>query len=139
MNHGKMKRISIIFMTIMALCSCVSYNMEEVLLDRSDISLTWKGSLQICYNPEKFQIGFNDTKLEYRVYDDKLTDWFRIKFSEMPSEEGQKVKADVNWTAEKGTRRYQNLELSVKRTDGQGLYWLWNESNKIGIIIKDIR
>ena len=58
--------------------------MAGTLLEGSEISLSWKGVNQVTYNSADYQLGFNDGKNEYRVYDDKLADWFTVTCSQKP-------------------------------------------------------
>ena len=134
----KMK-LFILIISILALTGCVQYTMEEVLLQRSEISLTWKGDIQIEYNPDSYQIGYNETKKEYRVCDDRLANWFVIRFSQVPSSPGQVLDADVTWTGKTAKESFTDLEFTVEQTDDEGKIWMWNEYNNIGIIIKHIK
>ena len=108
-------------------------------MEHSDISLIWKGVVQVGFDQSTGQLGYNSAKHEYRVYNDKLSDWFTVRCSEEPLEVGQQLSADLMWTGEKGIKLYNGLAFSVKRINNDGLIWLWNESEKIGVIIKDIK
>jgi hypothetical protein len=133
-------RIRILILVFMLTATgCARYTMDEVLLQRSEISLTWKGELQVEYEAEKFQIGFNEHRNEFRVYDDKLANWFIVRLSSFPSYEGEELSATVSWTGKKSTKTFSDLDFKVEQSDEKGHHWLWNESNKIGIIIKNIK
>ena len=120
------------------LAGCTSKNeLAEALLECQDISLTWKGTVQVTYAPETFQLGYNSARHEYRVYDDKLAYWFIVSCSEKPTSEGQTLKADVSWTGNSKTYSSKNMQLTVKKTDTSGRVWLWNQSESLGIIIKN--
>lgn len=134
-----MKRISVIFILFLTIAGCNPYNMENTFLQQSEISLTWKGEVQVSYDPADCQIGFNDKTCEYRVYDDRLSQWFTIRCSENPEEEGQVIAGDVSWTGGTGTKSFQGLPFEVKQISSDGLIKLWNEDKDIGIIIKDIQ
>ena len=133
-----MKRLIIILSCIWATTGCVSFSMEEVLLERDGISLSWKGELQVSYDPDSFQLGFNDGRNEYRVYNDRLADWFVVRCSEKPVHMDQTLSADVTWTGKKGQMSVTGIQFKVEKTDENGLVWLWNDSDRIGIIIKNI-
>ena len=134
-----MKRLLIILPLICILIGCNTEFTEEHLMEHSDISLIWKGAVQVSFNESTGQLGYNDADHEYRVYNDKLSDWFTIRCSEEPLEVGQELEADIMWTGDKGIKLYNGLPFSVKKINNNGLIWLWNDSEKIGIIIKDIR
>ena len=111
--------------------------LAEALLENQEISITWKGTVQVSYDPDTFQLGYSSSNNEYRVYDDRLAYWFRVKCSEKPVSEGQTIKADISWTGINKTHEYKDLQLTVKKADGSGLIWLWNSTESLGIIIKN--
>ena len=113
--------------------------MTGTLLEGSEISLSWKGANQVTYNSSDYQLGFNNGKNEYRVHDDKLANWFTITCSQKPVAEGETIIADVAWTGIKGTKSFTEVEFSVEKTDERGYVWLWSNSKKIGIIIKNLQ
>lgn len=118
--------------------SCTSKNeLVEALLVNQNISLTWKGDIQVAYDADKFQLGYNSVNHEYRVYDDRLAYWFIVRCSEKPTDENQTVKADISWTGVNKTHKYKDIQLTVKKADSSGLIWLWSQAESIGIIIKN--
>ena len=135
MRHFKI--ISALMLSILA--GCTSKNeLAEALLECQEISLTWKGAVQVTYDSETFQLGYNSSRHEYRVYDDKLAYWFIIICSEKPTTEGQTLKADISWTGASKTYTRKNIQMTVKKTDTSGKVWLWNQSEALGIIIKNL-
>ena len=89
-----------IFVLILALAavSCNRFDVEEILLIRDDVSLTWKGEEQFSYNPASCQLGFNASRNEFRAQTDNLSSWFVIRCYEMPVAEGEEIEADISWT-----------------------------------------
>lgn len=134
-----MKKLAIIFIALASAAGCTLYTMEDTLLPREDISLTWKGDVQVSYESSSCQMGFNDARNEYRIYSDMLADWFVLKCSEKPAGMDHVFQADVSWTGDKSTMTKTGIGFKVVKTDNEGKMWLWNESDKIGIIIKDIQ
>ena len=133
-----MKRI--IILAILALAAgCQPASEPDTLLSQSEISLTWKGVTQLTYSSKDYQMAFNDRDIEYRVYDDNLTNWFIVKCSQKPMTEGETVVADVSWTGEKSIKSFTGKTFKVAKTDEQGHVWLQNSSDKIGIIIKNVK
>ena len=132
-----MKRLIIISILALSIYGCDIYSPDEILLQRSDISLTEKGEVEVDFDTACIQLGFNDRNNEYRAYDDKLSSWFVIRCSERPSAEGQEVSVYVKWTGKKSSKAYQDLTFTVEKMDAEKV-WMWNESNRIGIIIKNI-
>ena len=119
-------------------CSCVKYDLDEILLERSDVSLTWKGEDQVVYDPLTFQLGCNDRKHEYRVNDDSMANYFVATFSEKPSSEGQDLTGNVEWTISSNIKRYEGARFTVKKIGADGTVWLWSRNQKIGIVVKEI-
>ncbi len=132
-----MKRL-ILAAAILAVTSCVQYDVDEILLIRDDISLTVKGVEQFAYNPLTCQISNNVTTHEYRIHDDKLSCWVIMKCDDRPMNEGQEVRADLSWTAEKSTKNLNGLTFTVEKTAADGKIWLWCRKKSIGIVIKNL-
>lgn len=133
-----MKRIFVILAILFTAAGCCRYDIDEVLLMREDISITQKGEVMMSYDPLRCQMSHDKAKNIYRVYDDMIADWFIVKCSERPDNEGQELTADVTWTTSKDTKTEKELKFVVEKTDAQGHIWMWNKSKKIGIVIKNL-
>lgn len=132
-----MKNIITVTITMLALATgCINYNVEEVLLSSTEISLTWKGDVQVSYSPVTHQLGYNDSRNEYRVYDDKLSEWFILQCAEKPSSAGQIVDADISWTGSNNIKKLKGVQFKVEKTDEYGKIWMWNQDHGVGIIIQ---
>lgn len=136
-----MKRLGILMvLAIGALFqSCACYDIEQTLLVHEELTLTWKGDVQAMYAPSTWQYSFNAAKNEYRVNDDNMANYFVVRCSERPSAEGQELGVNVEWTVATNIKRYEGLRFKVERVASDGRIWLWNKSQKIGIVIKDIQ
>ena len=75
----------ILLVSLLALTGCKRFDIDEILLEREELSLTVKGELQFSYNPLTCQIGQNITENEYRIYDDALSNWLIVKCNEKPT------------------------------------------------------
>ena len=133
-----MKRIIAILTIITAAAGCCRYDVDEVLLMREEISITQKGTVMMSYDPLRCQMSHEKATNTYRVFDDMIADWFIVKCSERPDNEGQELTADVTWTTSKDTKTEKGLKFVVEKTDAQGHIWMWNKSKKIGIVIKNL-
>lgn len=135
-----MKRIYIICIavTMTLLSSCDRFQPEELLLPKSDISLTIKGEDQIRYDQKTWQLGHNAEKNEFRAVNDKLTDWMILRCNATPSTVGQSVTAYLEYTTSNDTKKLNALTFTVKKTSPEGLIWLWNDDKKIGVVVKDL-
>ena len=133
-----MRYIFIIMALGLCLTGCGRYDIEEILLQRDDLSLTIKGEDVISYRPETFQIGHNAQRNEFRVFDDELGNWFVLTCEERPSSTGQVVKADLKWTGTSTTKSRKGLSFSVEKTDSKGNVWLWCEEHAIGVVVREL-
>lgn len=132
-----MKKLIIILLAGAVAAGCSPYDIDEILLERSDMSMTMKGKEIYSFNPDDAQISVNALRGEYRMFDDDLGNWVKVVWDERPTGEGQKIRMDVSWKIKKNPKDMEGLEFEVMRTDGSGMIWLWNSSEKIGITIKD--
>ena len=127
-----------IAVTVALLSSCDRYQPEELLLPKSDISLTIKGEDQIRYDQKTWQLGHNAEKNEFRAVNDKLTDWMILRCNATPSTVGQSVTAYLEYTTSNDTKKLNALTFTVEKTSTEGLIWLWNDDKKIGVVVKDL-
>lgn len=129
-----MKKI-ILMVLALAAVSCNRYDVDEILLPRNYVSLTWKGEDQFTHDPALVQLGFNAARNEFRAQTDNLSSWFVIRCHEMPVTEGDEIKADISWTGESDTRSMEGLEFKVRKVSSDGMIWMWCKSAKIGVTI----
>lgn len=134
-----MKRIILILAFAYSLAGCTPENKETFLSQGTEISLSWRGVTQVLFNERTGQIGYNDSRNEYRFYDDRLADWFTVKCSHRPAAEGENIIADVAWTGSRTPKTFKNLTFSIEKISNDGMIWMWNQANRIGIIIKDLQ
>ncbi len=133
-----MKRLIIILAALFAAAGCVRFNIDEILLPREDVSLTMRGAEQFAYDPMTCQMSHNSTTHEFRVFNDKLSDWFIIKCQDRPSDVGQEVVADLSWTTDRNNKSMSDLTFKIEKTDASGTIWMWCEQKSIGIVIKNL-
>ena len=127
-----MKKLLMLIL-VFAAVSCNRFDVDEILLLRNDVSLTWKGEEQFVYDPTSCQMGFNASRKEFRVQTDNLSSWFVISCSDMPSSEGDEIEADISWTGTTDTRSMKALKFKVEKVSSDGMIWMWCRSAKIGV------
>ena len=125
-----------IALTLMMLSGCVGPQPDEVLLPHTEISLTIKGDMIMEYDPATCQIGYNSERNEFRLVNDKISNWFILRTGATPADTGQQVKASLEYTSQSSIKTLADLAFRVEKTAPDGTVWLWNKDKKIGIIIK---
>jgi hypothetical protein len=128
----------LILMTVALLSGCNIYDIDEILLERDEISLTWKGVEQIVFDPMTWQVGYNSETYEYRVHDDDMADYFVLECETRPGTEGEDITASVEWTEKDDVRRYEDILFTVKKIAPDGRVWLWSRMQKIGVVVKQL-
>lgn len=131
------------FLRIAAICSvllvsaaCAEYDVNEILLERDEVSLTIKGDLHFRYTPADCQLGYSPDRNEFRAYDDRLGDWFVLRCSSDPRIEGEKVKGSLEYTTSDSKVNLDGLDFVVRRISHDGYVWLWSDGRKIGLVVK---
>ena len=125
-----------ILLTIAIVTGCVGLQPEEILLPRSEVSLTIKEEVAMAFDPATCQIGYNSERNEFRLVDNKISDWVIFRSDAVPTDVGQKVKASLEYTSRSNIKTLTDMTFSVEKTAPDGTTWLWNKDKKIGIIIK---
>lgn len=133
-----MKRLMIFMMMLSVVTGCRPYDLDEILLQREDISMTLKGQPEFIFDAASCQLSHNKEANIYRIFDDKLSHWLVIECSARPDTEGQSLTADITWTAASSTRTERELKFTVEKTAADGKVWMWNKSKRIGIVIKNL-
>ena len=133
-----MKNLFTILLAGILTTGCVQYDIAEILLDRPDISVTHKGNEIYSFNPNKAQISFNDARNEYRIFNENFLSKIILIWDEKPSYQGQKVIIDITWRTPASYKKKRDLEFEVKKVNNDGMIWLWNSSDNIGVTIKVI-
>ena len=135
-----MKRLAIL-MVALALCVSCEHNrgFENALLKSETECLRISGKDVFVYDPLTCQLGYNAALREYRVGTDTMSDYFCLRLSATPREEGQTIdKCLVEWTTADDMRSLKNLTFEVKRLDESGRIWLWCKSSKVFVLVRSL-
>ena len=124
-------------LALLSLTACLRYDIDEVLLERTDVSLTLKGKLHYAYSADYGQMAINADRTLFRYMTDDLATWMEVKCQTKPGGVGEKILADVRWKSTLSEGEEKDLEFEIRQTDGSGTTWLWNNANNIGLIIRD--
>lgn len=93
------------------------------------------GKTMFEYIPATCQLGFNREKKEFRLNSDTMSDFVVAKLSAIPSQKGQKLTADLEWTTERDTKTKRGAAFKVEKLEGD-VCWLWDKSDKITLVVK---
>ena len=132
-----MRKILIFMLAVLSFSACVEYDINEVLLVHTDVSLSHKGRNQYTFDPTQGQMSLNAEKTIYRYLSDDLSNWMEVVCQSKPGGVGEKVIADVKWKYRNSNGEETNLTFEIKQTDGNGMVWLWDSENNIGLVIRD--
>lgn len=91
----------------------------------------------LTYNPITCQTALNLHRCEFRMHTDYMSEYFIIRFSSMPSEEGESVTVEsLVWTNPSGTdQTRKNITLEVVKLEGD-IAWLWNSRESIRMTVR---
>lgn len=91
----------------------------------------------LTYNPITCQTALNRHRCEFRMHTDNMSEYFIIRFSSMPSEEGESVTVEsLVWTNPSGTdQTRKNITLEVVKLEGD-IAWLWNSRESIRMTVR---
>ena len=131
------KYLYIIALTVLACAGCEEkVDMDLEMYNSDQVSLMVKGKKVYTFDESAGQMAFNRTLRQFRVGNDDMTSFFILTCSELPREEGQEIRADLQWTSGSSVKPPVSVALKVVKYDGTGLVWLWNAADKTGAIVK---
>ena len=132
-----MKKAVIMMFAVLTLSACIQYNINEILLEQTEVSLSLRGKTHYTFKPASGQMAFNSEGTLYRFMNDDMNSWFELKCQSRPGGLGEKVVADLKWKCKESSGDEKDLEFAIKQIDGEGMIWMWNSTNNIGLIIRD--
>ena len=124
----------LLILSIIALCSCRRGRFSSAFVESDEIRLQVGGSVQLRYDPLKYQLSFSRDLREFRVSTDNMSDFFCLSLDGIPSEEGQVLGGRLVWTTHTDVLTKNNLALEVLHLEG-GKVWLWSEDARIGACV----
>ena len=80
-------------------------------------------------------MSFSRDRREFRAFTDTMSDFFAAELSEIPTQLGQRLTADLVWTTEWEVLTRKNLTLEVVRLEGDE-FWLWSAAGRIGLTVR---
>lgn len=120
---------------ILLLCGCNDTRRINAFTENGDIRLQVGGSVQFRYDPLTCQLSFSRDNRTFRASTDNTSDFFVAELSAIPTQLGETVTADLEWTSPTDVLSRKNLTLEVVRIEGENI-WLWSSSGRIGLSMR---
>ena len=133
------KYLYIILLLILSATACrekETVEMDLGMYESNLVSLMVKGKKVYTFSDGDGQLAFNRTLRQFRAGNDDMSSYFVLTCNELPREEGQELRADIQWTSGNSVKSSSGITLKVEKMDGTGLVWLWNAANKTGAVVK---
>lgn len=134
--RGIVGKIIFVSFVAMAFSCCRDNEIDSAFLGNDAIHLRVNGKNIFDFNEITCQLGYNDSKQEYRVHDDTMADYYIVTLYEKPAEEGQSIKGEIEWTTSSDIVRKRDINFKVVKIDSDHKMWLWEKTNKIGVVVK---
>ena len=133
-----MKKYLYLIASLVLVCTGCKEKVEMDLgmYESEQVSLMVKGKQVFTFTEGDGQLGYNRTLKQFRAGNDDMTGFFVLTCSEIPRQEGQEVRADIQWTSGNSVKSSSGIILKVEKMDGTGLVWLWNAADKTGAVVK---
>ena len=125
-----------LLLSLACLSGCNRDGFSKSELDSPDVRLSVKGSEVFSYVAGSSQMALNRGRKEFRVGTDTMSDYFLLKMSELPRENGQVFTATLQWTTDDDMVTRSGLTFKVERIGDDGTVWLWCAAQKITVVMK---
>jgi hypothetical protein len=124
-----------LLMLLPLLASCDREGLRNTFCEHDEIRLMIGNSTAFAYDPNTCQMSFSRDRREFRAFTDTMSDFFAAELSEIPTQLGQRLTADLVWTTEWEVLTRKNLTLEVVRLEGDE-FWLWSAAGRIGLTVR---
>ena len=97
-----------------------------------------KGASVLNFDLASFQRAASTQRRTYRIQSDDQARYLHIFYSEViPTAEGQEVECEIHYRLSAGEQTTLIVKLVVVKASDEYL-WLWNEFQKVGMIVQRI-
>lgn len=111
--------------------------LEQSFVEHDTMHLAVKGDIVLAYNPNNCQCAFSPSSAEFKVCEDNMKDYYILRCNRVPSEVGDNVKCDIEWTTYDNVKKRNNLDFKLVKSDqSSGTIWLWCSSARIGAAVR---
>ena len=118
----------------LVLSGCIRDRLLPAFVGKDGVRLEIAGVPQFVYEENGCQMAFNADKREFRAHTDNMSDYFVVTLSKIPGGKDDQVTGSVTWTGDDYNRTLNNLSFEVAKIES-GKIWLWNQANKLAIVI----
>lgn len=108
---------------------------DPALLDTKNFVLEVNGRVMQTFAEGECQMTFNASRNEFRVGNDKMTDYYILQCSKVPTTKGETLTANLEWTLDGSIQSRSGLLFSVEQVGDDGRIWLWDAKDLIGAIV----
>jgi hypothetical protein len=127
----------IVLVSLVGVSGCKRYDVNEVLLNWDEISLTVKGNAVFVFNTDGCQYAYNYGRNEYRAMTDDASGYFVLRAHDRPTYVGQEFTASLTYAENGNVKSQAGQMFRVEKMDEQrGMVWLWCHSCSIGLVIR---
>ena len=132
------KYLPILALLVLAFTGCDNKKVEMDLdmYNSEQVSLMVRGKKVFVFDELNGQLAYNRTLRQFRAGNDDMSNYFVLTCNDLPREEGQEIRADLQWKSGNAVKNTSGVTLKVEKYDGTGLVWLWNATDKTGAIVK---
>lgn len=133
-------RLLPILAAALVICSCSrTLEPDSMWVGGTGMELNVAGSVIHKYDPLTWQLGYNPSAREFRVFDDSMKNYYIVTCSAIPSSTGQKLEATVTWSSGSSTQSAKG-KFEVAKAQGD-TYWLWcgDKKNPVGVTVRILK
>ena len=139
-----MKKYLVIVLSVLTLAGCHGNNgngpePDPEIKAATQVFLKVKGNVVFRYEEGTTQLGYNEKLREFRAGNDDMSSFFTLTCSELPTREGQQIKADLRWTSGSTVKTSTGITFTVEAMESTGLVRLWCAADKTGAVVKILR
>ena len=128
--------VSVFFILLVLGTGCSRDGFDKSDFEITDVCLKVKGSVVYSYVSGASQMALNRGRKEFRAGTDTMSDYFLLKMSELPRENGQVLTGTLQWTTDDDVVTRNSLSFKVERIADDGMTWLWCEAQRITVVMK---
>ena len=120
---------------LLALAACTKTpEIDPVILSSDDYTLVVRGKSIHSFTENECQLGFNASLKQFRVGNDKMTDYYVLNCDRIPSGKDESVTASLEWTLGQTVQKRSSLKFKVKKAE-DGRFWLWDSKDEIAVVV----